>query len=112
MHSLQGLARMMLQAGPIRLRAQEEQRSPFSSDAGRAMTAAKRIQAKALLLGREQGLAICLSPATFPLGPFSTRTVHLSCYAAQAGLFEDCLHLQVRPNAPRSPACPEEHSTA
>ncbi|KAK9867980.1 hypothetical protein WJX84_005897 [Apatococcus fuscideae] len=88
------------QAGPIRLRAQEEQRSPFSSDAGRAMTAAKRIQAKALLLGREQGLAICLSPATFPLGPFSTRTVHLSCYAAQAGLFEDCLHLQVG-NLPR-----------
>ena len=60
------------------------------------MSAAKLVQTKAMLLGQEQGVAICIKPATFPLGPFATCTLHLSCYAARAGLFEDVLHVQVQ----------------
>ncbi|KAK9818472.1 hypothetical protein WJX74_007363 [Apatococcus lobatus] len=85
----------VLQGGPLRMKASQEQMGPFSSHAGRAMSAAKQIQATAMLLGQEQGVAVCIRPATFPLGPFATCTIHLSCYAARAGLYEDVLHLQV-----------------
>ena len=78
------------------MKASQEQMGPFSSDAGRAMSAAKLIQTKAMMLGQERGVAICIKPATFPLGPFGACTLHLSCYAARAGLFEDVLHLQVQ----------------
>lgn len=86
------------------MKATQEQLGPFTSDAGRAMSAAKQIHAKAMMYGQMQGAAICVQPATFPLGPFATCTVHLSCYAAKAGIYEDIFHLQACSPPPRKHA--------
>ena len=94
------------------MRATQEQLGPFTSDAGRAMSAAKQIHAKAMIYGQMQGAAICVQPATFPLGPFATCTIHLSCYAARAGIYEDMLHLQAGSPPPQRHAMAASQSNS